>query len=100
VRDIYQLLDLSAPSQIPVEVDDSFVGKGYGLPTPESTEALGLLAKAEGIIIDPVYTAKAMAGLIQYVRAGRWPAGTQILFWHTGGSPALFADQIFWEVPK
>lgn len=100
VRDIYQLLDLAAPSQIPVEVDDSFVGKGYGLPTPESTEALGLLAKAEGVIIDPVYTAKAMAGLIQYVRAGRWPAGTQILFWHTGGSPALFADQIFWEVPK
>lgn len=100
VQGIYRLLDIAIPPQIPVEVDDGFVGNGYGLPTPQSTEALKLLAKTEGVIIDPVYTAKAMAGLIQHVHNRRWPAGSQILFWHTGGSPALFADQIFWEVMK
>lgn len=79
-----------------VHVLDSFVGEGYGIPTAESREALQLLAQTEGLIIDPVYTAKAVAGLIHEVRAGRWAEGSNVLFWHTGGSPALFADQVFW----
>ncbi len=100
LQDFYQLVDVEAPAAWPVVVDDSFVGRGYGLPTEESTAALRLMAKVEGIIIDPVYTAKGLAGLIHHVRNGHWPVGSQILFWHTGGSPALFAEQAFWEVEK
>ena len=58
-----------------VEVDDAFVGDGYGVPTPASTEALELVARREGIVLDPVYTAKAMAGLIARVRARRVQPG-------------------------
>lgn len=74
-----------------VVVDDSFVGEGYGIPTPASIEALELTARTEGIVLDPVYTAKAMAGLIARVRAGTWSAGDTVLFWHTGGTPGFFA---------
>jgi 1-aminocyclopropane-1-carboxylate deaminase/D-cysteine desulfhydrase-like pyridoxal-dependent ACC family enzyme len=75
----------------PVEVDDNFVGAGYGSPTEESAEALELLARTEGILLDPVYTAKAMAALIASVRAGGISIDRTVLFWHTGGVPALFA---------
>jgi 1-aminocyclopropane-1-carboxylate deaminase/D-cysteine desulfhydrase-like pyridoxal-dependent ACC family enzyme len=75
----------------PVEVDDNFVGAGYGSPTEESAEALGLLARTEGILLDPVYTAKAMAALIASIRAGDISIDRTVLFWHTGGVPALFA---------
>jgi D-cysteine desulfhydrase family pyridoxal phosphate-dependent enzyme len=100
LQDIYRLLELEVPQKAPVLVDDSFVGRGYGLPTEQSTEALEVLANTEGVIIDPVYTAKAVAGLLHNVRSGYWPVGSRVLFWHTGGSPALFADQVFWEVEK
>jgi L-cysteate sulfo-lyase len=72
-------------------VDDTFVGDGYGVATPASTEALTLTARTEGIVLDPVYTAKAMAGLIARVRAGAWRAEDIVLFWHTGGVPGFFA---------
>ena len=75
-----------------VVVYDDYVGRGYGLPTEASTSALLLFARREGIILDPVYTAKAAAGLIDLVRRGVIPAGSRVLFWHTGGTPALFAD--------
>ncbi len=100
LQEVYQLLELEAPANPPIFVEDGFVGRGYGLPTEQSTEALELLAKTEGVIIDPVYTAKAVAGLLHHVRSGYWPVGSRVLFWHTGGSPALFADQVFWEVEK
>ncbi len=93
---VLSLLNCSLDPTEHVQVLDQFVGEGYGIPTPESEEALQLLARTEGLIIDPVYTAKAVAGLIHAVRTGRWPEGSNVLFWHTGGSPALFADQIFW----
>jgi 1-aminocyclopropane-1-carboxylate deaminase/D-cysteine desulfhydrase-like pyridoxal-dependent ACC family enzyme len=73
------------------EVDDAFVGEGYGIPTPASREALELAAGTEALFLDPTYTAKAMAGLIAHVRAGRFRAGQTVLFWHTGGLPGLFA---------
>ncbi|MDP3486525.1 MAG: D-cysteine desulfhydrase family protein [Bacillota bacterium] len=76
-----------------VVVYDEYVGGGYGIPTELSTEALKLFAKLEGIIIDPVYTAKAGAGLLDLTRRGIIPQGSSVLFWHTGGSPALFAEQ-------
>jgi D-cysteine desulfhydrase family pyridoxal phosphate-dependent enzyme len=74
-----------------IEVDDTHVGEGYGIPTPASTEALELMARREGILLDPVYTAKAMAGLIAAVRAGAFGADRTVLFWHTGGQTGYFA---------
>ncbi|MDT8340812.1 MAG: D-cysteine desulfhydrase family protein [Longimicrobiales bacterium] len=70
---------------------DAQVGEGYGIPTPASREATELLARSEGLLVDPVYTAKAAAGLIAWVREGRFLAGDRIVFLHTGGHPALFA---------
>lgn len=75
----------------PIEVDDTCVGDGYGAPTPASLEATQLVARTEGIVLDPVYTAKAMAGLLARVRAGAWRRDDTVLFWHTGGIPGFFA---------
>jgi 1-aminocyclopropane-1-carboxylate deaminase/D-cysteine desulfhydrase-like pyridoxal-dependent ACC family enzyme len=75
----------------PITVDDTLVGDGYGLPTPASTEALALLARTEGLLLDPVYTAKAMAGLLARIRAGAFRPTETVLFWHTGGQVANFA---------
>ena len=69
---------------------DEYVGGGYGVPSPQGDEATELLARTEGIILDPVYTAKAMAGLIDWVRKGRLTEKDNVLFWHTGGQLALF----------
>ena len=69
---------------------DEYVGPGYSLPTPEMAEATRMLARIEGILIDPVYTGKAMAGLIDLVRKGIFDKKENILFIHTGGSPALY----------
>jgi D-cysteine desulfhydrase len=68
-----------------------YVGPGYSVPTEGMAEAVGLLARMEGILLDPVYTGKAMAGLIDLVRKGVFTKGQRVLFIHTGGSPALFA---------
>ncbi len=70
-----------------------WVGPGYSLPTPEMIEAVRTLAQVEGILLDPVYTGKAMAGLIALVRNGTFKKGQNVLFVHTGGSPALYAYQ-------
>ncbi len=70
---------------------DGFVGPGYGIPTPESLEAITLLARTEGILLDTVYTAKAFSGMVADVRAGMYSPDESIIFLHTGGSPALFA---------
>jgi L-cysteate sulfo-lyase len=74
----------------PIEVDDRFVGGGYGVPTDASREAIELAAKSEALFLDPTYTAKAMAALIAYVRQRRLVSGQTVLFWHTGGQVALF----------
>ncbi|MBP6823045.1 MAG: D-cysteine desulfhydrase family protein [Acidobacteria bacterium] len=69
---------------------DEYTGAGYGVPSAEGDEALALLARAEGIVLDPVYTAKAMAALIDWVRQGKLSQNDNVLFWHTGGQLALF----------
>lgn len=73
-----------------VHVDDRFVGAGYGTATAESIEATELAARTEALFLDPTYTAKAMAGLIRAVRDGRFRDDETVLFWHTGGLPAMF----------
>ncbi|MBT3225988.1 MAG: D-cysteine desulfhydrase [Deltaproteobacteria bacterium] len=70
---------------------DQYVGPGYSLPTDSMVEAVKLFAKNEAILLDPVYTGKAAAGLIDLVRKGHFPKGSNVLFLHTGGSPALYA---------
>lgn len=73
-----------------VHLDASFVGEGYGLPTEAGREAQKLLWQREGILLDLVYTAKAMAGLITLARSGAF-AGRRVVFLHTGGTPGVFS---------
>ena len=72
-------------------VDDGYVGEGYGIPADSTLEAIRLLARLEGILLDPVYSAKGMAGLIGMVREGFFKQTDKVLFLHTGGATALFA---------
>lgn len=76
--------------------DGAYVGDGYGIHTAKTVEAINLCAQLEGILLDPVYTGKGMAGLIDYCRTGKIKQGENILFIHTGGSQGLFAySEIF-----
>jgi D-cysteine desulfhydrase family pyridoxal phosphate-dependent enzyme len=84
-------LDAQRASGTDIEVDDRFVGGGYGIPSDESREAMQLAAHTEAIFLDPTYTAKAMAGLIAYVRQQKFNESQSVLFWHTGGQVGLFA---------
>ena len=70
--------------------DDSFVGERYGIPTEAGLEALRTVARTEGILLDPVYTSKAMAALFAHIRDGSLPPDSPVVFMHTGGAPALF----------
>lgn len=76
---------------------DGYVGPGYSLPTEGMVEAISLLAKTEGILLDPVYTGKQMAGMIDLIRKGAFKSSDNILFVHTGGSPALYAYKSYFE---
>ena len=76
-----------------IEALGDWVGPGYSLPTPSMVEAVQMLAQVEGILLDPVYTGKTMAGLIALIRQGRFKKGQQVLFVHTGGAPAIYAYQ-------
>ena len=68
-----------------------YVGTGYALPTPEMVEAVRLFARTEGILLDPVYTGKAAAGLIDLIRSGRFSSEDAVVFVHSGGVPGLYA---------
>jgi len=74
-----------------IDVDDGFVGGGYGIATDASREAIDLAARSEAIFLDPTYTAKAMAALIARVRAHAFAGRETVVFWHTGGQVGLFA---------
>ncbi|MEX2560334.1 MAG: D-cysteine desulfhydrase family protein [Pirellulales bacterium] len=74
-----------------VDTTDAYLGEGYGICSSEGLEAIDLLARTEGVLLDPVYTAKAMAALIDDVRQRRLPPDRPVVFVHTGGTPALFA---------
>ncbi len=91
VRGIAELLEVHLKADTTCEVDARFVGDGYGIPTAASREAIELAARTEAIFLDPTYTAKAMAGLIGYVREKKFGNDQTILFWHTGGQVGLFA---------
>ena len=88
----------SARLDLPIEVSpedvvnsNAYVGAGYGRVTAEGIEMIKLMARTEGIFLDPVYTSKACAALADHVRGGRLTSGDTVIFIHTGGTPALFA---------
>ncbi len=79
-----------------IHVNDDYVGEGYGVVGESEREAVRMVAQLEGILLDPVYTGRAMGGLIDLIRWGAFTRGQTVLFWHTGGAPALpaFAEKL------
>ncbi len=73
-----------------IRVEDAFIGEGYGFPTPEGEAALKLFARRWGVFLDTVYSAKAAAGLLNFIEKGRFEAGADVVFLHTGGNLHLF----------
>ena len=92
----YMGLPVSSVSRSDVVVNSDYVGAGYGVPTDSMIEAVRLTAELEAILLDPVYSGKAMAGLIGSIRQGHFKKGENVVFIHTGGSVGLFAyRQVF-----
>jgi D-cysteine desulfhydrase/L-cysteate sulfo-lyase len=87
LKDLRPLAGLGV-DEAEIDLDGAFLGPAYGVPTPAAAEAAELLARTEGILVDPIYTAKALAGLVAGVRSGRLTE--TIIFWHAGGTPGLF----------
>ncbi len=75
-----------------VDVNDDYLAEESGVMNKADRDAIRLVARLEGILLDPVYTGRAMAGLIDLIQGGAFERGQKLLFWHTGGTPALFAD--------
>ncbi len=76
-----------------IHTDQDYYLPGYEIPNEAASEAIRLLAEKEGLFIDPVYTGKAFAGMLDYIRKGKVPQGSNVVFWHTGGATALFAEK-------
>jgi 1-aminocyclopropane-1-carboxylate deaminase/D-cysteine desulfhydrase-like pyridoxal-dependent ACC family enzyme len=89
VRGLGEIPGLTAVDAAEIVVDGTHLGEGYGRPTRAAAEAAGLLARTEGILVDPIYTGKALAGLVAMARDGRLD-GRRAVFWHAGGTPGLF----------
>jgi L-cysteate sulfo-lyase len=85
---------LNVRLEIPVEavqVNDSYLGEGYAALGDAERNAITLLARHEGLLVDPVYTGRALAGLVDLIRTRHWRTDEMVLFWHSGGAAALFA---------
>ena len=80
-------------SEDDLHFDQNYYAPGYEIPNERSSEAIKLLARTEGILLDPVYTGKAFAGMLDYIRTEKIPQGSTVVFWHTGGVTALFAEK-------
>ena len=92
LKETLERMEISDPvPEASVQANGHYYGDGYGIPTDQMKAAIELVAASEGILLDPVYTGKAMAGLIDLCRRGEIRAGENVLFLHTGGSPGLFA---------
>ncbi len=85
------LLHPSSFSPESIHVNDSFVGEGYGVMSSLEAKAIQLFAQEEGLLLDPVYTGRAAGGLLDLIRSGVIGKDERVLFWHTGGTPGLFA---------
>jgi L-cysteate sulfo-lyase len=92
VRDLAAMAGAARAPELlarPIELDDRAFGDGYGRPSAAADDATRLLARTEGVLVDPIYTAKALAGLLALIRTGALD-GQRVLFWHAGGGPGLF----------
>lgn len=90
-NDTLRLLGCSTVSEQGIDVDGNHRGEGYGIPTASMLDAVLLLARTEGLLLDPVYSGKAFAGMLSDIQSGQYPAGSQVLFVMTGGAPGLYA---------
>lgn len=100
VREAAELLGAGwSPEPAEILIMDDWLGPAYGVPTPEGMAALRRAARTEGYLLDPVYTGKALAGLEGLARRGELAAGETVVFWHTGGAPALFAFEELLTAP-
>lgn len=97
-RATLRLLDATASIDgAAIDVDGGQLGDGYGIPTAAMFDAVRLMARTEGLLLDPVYGGKAFAGLLADIRRGALQAGDAVLFLMTGGGPGLFAYQSAFE---
>ncbi len=80
-----------------IDVREAYMAPGYAVLTKLEREAITTFARLEGILLDPVYTGRAAGGMLDLIRSGEIGADERVLFWHTGGAPALFAygDELF-----
>ena len=87
---------LGSPQHISADevwVEGTYARPGYGVLTGREVDAIRTFARTEGLLLDPVYTGRAAGGLLDLARQGVFPPGSTVLFWHTGGTPGLFADR-------
>ena len=92
IRHGAELLDLKPVSgDLSLSLYDDYIGEGYGALTDACKEAIELVARTEGVFLDPVYSGKCMAGMIDLIRSGEIARSETVVFLHTGGWPALFA---------
>jgi D-cysteine desulfhydrase len=92
----YLGIEESLPEDL-IQCFDEYVGEGYSLPTEAMTKTVALLARTESILLDPVYTGKAFAGMLDLIQKGFCRKGEKVLFIHTGGFPALFHYQKYFD---
>jgi 1-aminocyclopropane-1-carboxylate deaminase/D-cysteine desulfhydrase-like pyridoxal-dependent ACC family enzyme len=90
VRALEDGLRTPSVAEADIRVDGRALGDGYGVQTAEAQDAIRLLARNEGVLADPVYTGKGLAGFMEFIRSGAWTANEAVVFVHTGGAPALF----------
>ena len=81
----------NVPAAAALDIEEGFIGSGYGEVSDGCNEAIALVARTEGILLDPVYSGKCMHGLIEHIRQGRFKQNDTVVFLHTGGWPALFS---------
>ena len=93
MKETADLLGINVDIPVPYFID--MCGPGYSIPSEEGNEAISMMMKWEGIVLDTCYTGKAFAGLVQQARAGRYKPDDNVLFVHTGGAGGLFAQD--WE---
>jgi D-cysteine desulfhydrase/L-cysteate sulfo-lyase len=92
----YLGLDVHVDEDLVINFDD-YVGPGYGIPSTGGNEAVTIFARTEGVILDPIYSGKCAAAMIQQIRSGMVSKGDLVLFIHTGGTPAIFTYPQLWS---
>lgn len=97
VKYLFEKFDIEPPTDdaiwAEINIDQEYLGNGYGAPTTESSNAIIEVAKREGLFLDPVYTGKSFSGLLSYIQTGKIPKGSNVCFIHTGGTGGIFAGK-------